>query len=62
MIGQEGFKFEKGRLRGEVCSESSLQEYTAVISNKSKIIQVMNKQGVSRNRLAVRPQFRDHRG
>lgn len=58
MIGQEGLKFGKGRLKGEVCSESSLQAYTTVMRNKLKIVQAVSRQ-VSGNQLAMRPQFGD---
>lgn len=55
MIGQEGFKFGKGRLRGEVCSETSLQAFTTILRSKPKIIQAANRRGVSGNQLAMRP-------
>lgn len=59
MIGQEGLKFGKGRLKREMCSESSLQAYTTVTRNKLKIVQAVSRQQVSGNQLAMRPQFGD---
>lgn len=59
MTGQEGLKFGKRRLKGEVCSESSLQAYTIVIRNKLKIIQAVRTQWVSGNQPAMRPPFED---
>lgn len=41
---------------------SSLLAYTIVIRNKPKIIQLVSRQEISQNQLAMRPQARDHCG
>lgn len=46
---------------GEVSSRSSLHAYT-VTRNKPKIIQVVSRQGVLGDQLAMRPQAKDHSG
>lgn len=54
MIGRAGLKFGKGRLGGEMCSQSILQAYTSVIRNKAKITQAARRLGVSGNQPAMR--------
>ena len=59
MIGQKELKFGKERL-SEFREQPPCLHY--VIRNKPKIIQLVSRQGVSQNQLAMRPQAQDPSG